>query len=258
MLRRRWLIAVILLLGATSTVGIAWGLAAWAPVSGNGPRVSGAFERWDRAWNVTRIDQFGVRLHWWSNLADDEPIRSPAALLKALGPRPSTQHIVAERRRRLEEIAAAGRAMYPVRIDHAPPGWGTFAGEPLPHRARIGSDTAFGWPAPCLWYQVTGGFDRITMSTIGDELAGALLLHGSPESRAQSFRALPLRPIWRGLAVNTVFFSALWALLLLAPPAVRRRLRRQRGRCPRCGYDLRGQASPGCPECGAGRTGAEE
>ncbi len=31
---------------------------------------------------------------------------------------------------------------------------------------------------------------------------------------------------------------------------MQRRLRRQRGQCVNCGYDLREQTTQGCPECG--------
>ncbi len=68
------------------------------------------------------------------------------------------------------------------------------------------------------------------------------------------FRALPLGILWPGFIVNsTSFTTALWFTVFLTRH-VRRSLRWQRGRCPACAYDLRGQTSPGCPECGAGRT----
>ena len=59
-------------------------------------------------------------------------------------------------------------------------------------------------------------------------------------------RVLPLRPIWRGFAANTVFYTLLLWLLLVA----RRQWWRIRGRCPKCAYDLRGNPHSGCPECG--------
>jgi hypothetical protein len=63
---------------------------------------------------------------------------------------------------------------------------------------------------------------------------------------------LPLRPIWPGFAINTVFYAGLLWLLFAAPSALRRRRRIRRGLCPACAYDLRGggSASQQCPECG--------
>ncbi|MFG0283575.1 MAG: hypothetical protein ACF8R7_04070 [Phycisphaerales bacterium JB039] len=66
---------------------------------------------------------------------------------------------------------------------------------------------------------------------------------------------LPLRPL-PGLLLNTIFYGLLWALLLFAPGAIRRRIRRAKGRCPKCGFSLAGQPQPGCPECGHGRAPA--
>ncbi len=59
---------------------------------------------------------------------------------------------------------------------------------------------------------------------------------------------LPLFPIWPGFAINTLFYAAILWLLLAAPFALRRRLRRRRGLCPACGYRV--GESPVCTECG--------
>ncbi len=67
--------------------------------------------------------------------------------------------------------------------------------------------------------------------------------------RKQS-RLLPLHPIWPGFAINTIFYAALLWLLTLGPFTARRMIRRKRGHCIKCGYDLRGEFSSGCPECG--------
>jgi hypothetical protein len=69
-------------------------------------------------------------------------------------------------------------------------------------------------------------------------------------------RRIPLFPIWRGFAFNTLFYTAILWLLIAGPFVLRRLIRRRRGRCPRCGYDLRGAtpgAGGGCPECGWNR-----
>ena len=62
-------------------------------------------------------------------------------------------------------------------------------------------------------------------------------------------RPLPLRPASLGFAGNTFFYAAiLW--LPFAPFQLRRYVRVKRGHCIKCGYDLRGDFSAGCPECG--------
>lgn len=62
-------------------------------------------------------------------------------------------------------------------------------------------------------------------------------------------RRLPIRPIWPGFLINTLFYAALLWLLFCGPGKVRRFVRIRRGRCPKCGYPI-GQ-SPMCTECGA-------
>ncbi|MHC4102380.1 MAG: hypothetical protein ACYSW1_16050, partial [Planctomycetota bacterium] len=66
-------------------------------------------------------------------------------------------------------------------------------------------------------------------------------------------RVIPLAPIWPGFAVDTLFYAAIWAallLLLVGPGAVRRTARAARGLCGHCGYDLRHAGHEACPECG--------
>ncbi len=61
---------------------------------------------------------------------------------------------------------------------------------------------------------------------------------------------LPLRPIWSGLAADTAVFAACSWMLAAVLGGARAALRRSRGCCARCGYDLRGLAGAPCPECG--------
>lgn len=62
--------------------------------------------------------------------------------------------------------------------------------------------------------------------------------------------AIPHAPMWAGLAGDLLAFAALW-FLVMSFGGLRRMLRRRRGLCSRCAYDLKGLA-PGaaCPECG--------
>ncbi|MEE9128699.1 MAG: hypothetical protein V3T84_01680 [Phycisphaerales bacterium] len=63
------------------------------------------------------------------------------------------------------------------------------------------------------------------------------------------WKAVPLRPIWLGFAINTVFYALILSVPF-APFTLRRLIRRKRGHCIKCGYDLRGDFSAGCPKCG--------
>jgi len=75
---------------------------------------------------------------------------------------------------------------------------------------------------------------------------------GQPDMIGRTARALPLIPIWPGFLANTLIFSApllvpygLWWAIHL----IRRRKRRRRGCCLECGHQLiAGQFT--CPECG--------
>ncbi len=64
---------------------------------------------------------------------------------------------------------------------------------------------------------------------------------------------VPLWPLWPGFAINTAFYAVLVWMLWLSPIVVRRVIRRKRGHCIKCGYDLRGAEHEACPECGAAR-----
>ena len=113
---------------------------------------------------------------------------------------------------------------------------------------------ATGWPllAMIAHYErgpyiqnVSGGYSSPILAPNG------LVISDSTEKEG---RILPLHPIWPGFAINSIFYSAILRLLFLSPFTVRRIIRRNRGLCIKCGYDLRGNkgGSGGdvSPECG--------
>ena len=63
-------------------------------------------------------------------------------------------------------------------------------------------------------------------------------------------RPIPLNPALPGFLINTLFYAAIWFGLFVAFGATRRSIRRKRGHCIKCGYDLRGTAQMICSECG--------
>jgi hypothetical protein len=82
-------------------------------------------------------------------------------------------------------------------------------------------------------------------------------------------QAMPLRMIWPGFVIDTLFYAAISGGVFFGFTSAKRFIRIKRGRCPRCGYDLRGgvmsderlaisghtaTSTAGCPECGWGRN----
>ncbi len=61
-------------------------------------------------------------------------------------------------------------------------------------------------------------------------------------------RFLPLRPLWPGFAVNTIFYATILWLLIPGPFILRRFLRLRRGLCPKCAYPM-GESAV-CTDCG--------
>ena len=75
-----------------------------------------------------------------------------------------------------------------------------------------------------------------------------------PEDGAVTDRALPLRPIWSNLFLDSTILGVALRLgwLALTRPArvLAESFRARRGACVRCGYDLQFDLKHGCPECG--------
>ena len=127
-----------------------------------------------------------------------------------------------------------------------PPAWSRLRQLPIYERlVPVGfqTDRAFGLPVLSVWY----GFDakRVlgTSLVLSREVIGSL-----------PYRDLAVTPIWPGFAINTIFYGAILWLLIPGQFALRRLIRRKRGLCIACRYDLRGAEHEVCPECGAVTT----
>lgn len=110
-------------------------------------------------------------------------------------------------------------------------------------------EDAAGWPWRCLTRHTISD-DRIPSS----EFPCSLLDIGMPylliDHEYIDPQPLPTRPYWPGLAANSILYAVMWSIPLLLTPWARQRWRRNRMRCVKCNYDLRGLSSSLCPECG--------
>jgi len=107
---------------------------------------------------------------------------------------------------------------------------------------------AYGWPRYSMWSAF--GWDTAHWPNVMIDPRWSAILVESPMGRnyGETLRALPLRPIWAGFALNTLFYAAILWLLICGPLALRRFTRVKRGLCPGCAYP-RGELNL-CSECG--------
>lgn len=137
----------------------------------------------------------------------------------------------------------------PIAVQYAYDFWRTDAG---PMTCRL--IEVHGWPFPAAFsasdLKLPLGAQRMTiLATTGYPLPG--LAHLRPASMRPVDAVIPRDLLWPGALKNTVISAAAWALLLIPIPWFRTMLRRRRGQCSRCGYDLKGNPTTTCPECGS-------
>lgn len=104
------------------------------------------------------------------------------------------------------------------------------------------------WPAltpgPSTFTIVDGKLVQVATQSPRKMVVGLWRFGGAGNDRF----TVPLRPMWRGLALNVVVFSGGWIAVLMFEYAGRRWNRVRRGRCRECGYEI-GELAV-CPECG--------
>ncbi|MEE9128701.1 MAG: hypothetical protein V3T84_01690 [Phycisphaerales bacterium] len=213
--RRLFKLALFLVAGATVTTAIAWSLAIVVPQY-----------------------QYGVFLLNMGRM--DAPTTEPQwSIYNRSGPGVMTVYAIADP----DYVPKGG--------SEVAPNWSRAATAPA--REDVDAQVHFieqahGWPM----------LSHLRSSTLprgqGQSYVGWLITVPwfSPDAGTRLL-ALPLAPIWPGFAINTIFYAAVIAILWLltfGPFTARRIIRRRRGQCIKCGYDLRGAEHEVCPECG--------
>jgi hypothetical protein len=119
-------------------------------------------------------------------------------------------------------------------------------------KGHFGLASLYGWPCRALFHAQWG-----TIGWTEVDQAGLLNLNANKEETdtASNRWLFPVLPLWPGFAIDTLFFAAIWFGVFFGFASGKRAIRRKRGRCLRCGYDLRGDLAAGCSECGSGRQG---
>ncbi len=138
------------------------------------------------------------------------------------------------------------------------PSWSRFrqitAGEAVDHYPAVSSyalavEIGSGWPARSASCFLTMSDERNPFA-VHDGVA----LESPQFDSDRTPSIIPLKVHWNGALINTILYAQVMLIPLALLPAARRHLRRRRGRCPTCNYDLRATTTGACPECGAAIT----
>jgi hypothetical protein len=221
--------AASIILGLLTTVSTTWLIAAFLPRTparmSYADRVA-SYDQFDRKalYLLVRAERMG-----YLSLCPDPKIRDPHGDFHDAESSPSMQQLI-------PTWAAERLTEYWSQDDS--------------HRQLM--IESFGWPFLAAFGDAELAF-RYGSLPLLDKHRGIMMRriqHQSPFLKYTMPAILPCRPIWSGFLLNTSIYAATWFLLLVAPRTLRRRSRVRHGRCPSCAYDLKGQATEGCPECG--------
>ncbi|MCH8822921.1 MAG: hypothetical protein IH984_05365 [Planctomycetes bacterium] len=118
-----------------------------------------------------------------------------------------------------------------------------FHGTPVkPVKKTSIKSEARGWPMLALRYSLRSDGNT-------SKVSGAIKLRSIWTDAPCEF--LPIHPIWFGAFIDSALYGSALFVMALGPFYIRILIRCKRGRCFKCGYDLRHADHKVCPECGA-------
>jgi len=221
---------VCVVLGAVTTVAVAWGFAV------RGVKISG----------TARFIEYGpfAGANGSAGWVVTSEVRWPGGKLRTIPGVEPTFSL------RANDLIGQGTTLpIPAFGD----GWGRGYDALTASMARSGADLVIershGWPLFALWLEGER-FGPGTMRMGGIPLPARWGGPTAPNYYVFA-KVLPLRPLWGGFAINTAVYAALFAVPVCGWPMARARRRMKRGLCVRCGYDLAGAGI--CSECGWGK-----
>ncbi len=117
-------------------------------------------------------------------------------------------------------------------------------------------EEARGWPVKCLYYYLEVGTGDVHGAMAWGEPRSLDVVTPEGEQITQYFslipgHAMPFMPIWRGMAINMTLYFFCSLILVFSAGILARAYRQWVGLCMQCGYNLTGNTSGVCPECGA-------
>ncbi|MCI0632196.1 MAG: hypothetical protein L0Y44_16255 [Phycisphaerales bacterium] len=207
-------LGLFVLAAAIVNVAVAWGCAAFVPLRSSDRVASGVTSPTSPSWIAGDFHRFGHRRIEFGSLGAEnmhEMFKSSAGM--------ADPALIARLPSENRTVPAGCYQQCFILLDEA--GWPMLAGSA--EHANIGS----------------GEVTRFAVQlSPADSTATDIWPH----------RFLPIRPIWPGFAINTLFYAVILSLLFTAPGFVRRRRRIKRGLCPACAYPV--GESETCTECG--------
>ncbi len=223
-------IVVCLVLGVMTLFALTWGMALLWPGATGGPATFGADLQYyysqysGRLWTITVERRFGL-----VEIVSADLVPSGASPQLTIDPGRSLN---------LQDISQWSL----LRRENA-----LNAGVPTMTALQ---ELGYGWPLPALVER----HESVLLSTIAPRTSippwySSLEIPGMFHALGPG-RSVPIEPIAIGIVVDVMTLAFGWFVLLWGTGMVRQAVRRSRGCCPRCGYDLRGNSAGGCPECG--------